>query len=267
MSDQRYRLTVEYEGTDFFGWQWQPQRRTVQAVLEAALAVVYRQEIRIYGSGRTDAGVHALGQIAHFDAPVRFETRKLQLALNANLPPDIRVHDLLETSPDFHARYSAHWRWYQYRLFTRPRAVELQFGWYLKYRLNADILQQSAELLLGAHDFTAFSRIDPEATEDRHGGNCLVYAVGWELLPHEFRFHIVANRFLRHMVRTLVGSMVDVSRGHLNQEWFIDLLNETPKSDLVFNAPAKGLCLMQVGYGIYPYCELELNDTLILPIK
>jgi tRNA pseudouridine38-40 synthase len=267
MSDQRYRLTVEYEGSDFFGWQWQPQQRTVQAVLESALAGVFGQAIRIYGSGRTDAGVHALGQIAHFEAPARFETPKLELALNANLPPDVRVHHLLRTTPDFHARFSARWRWYRYRMFIQPSALERHFGWYLKYQLNADILRQCAEHLPGIHDFTAFSKIDLDAAEDKHGGNCLVYAAGWELLPEEFRFHIVANRFLRHMVRTLVGAMVDVARGHFDREWFLDLLNNTLKSDRVFNAPAQGLCLMQVGYGEYPYREADLNDKLILSIK
>jgi tRNA pseudouridine38-40 synthase len=265
MIAQRYRLTVEYDGSDFCGWQFQPELRTVQGVLETALKTIFQQDLRVYGSGRTDTGVHALGQIAHFEAPARFETRKLQLALNANLPPEVRVYDLLETAPDFHARYSARWRWYQYRIFTRPRALERQFGWYLKYSLNADILQESARLLIGDYDFTAFSSIDPQAAEDKHGGNCLVYAAGWELLPDEFRFHIVANRFLRHMVRGLVGTMVDAARGRFDLAEISTLL-QGQKLLPLFNVPGRGLCLMQVGYGEYPFRETDSKDKLALPI-
>jgi tRNA pseudouridine38-40 synthase len=264
---KRYRLQVEYDGSEFRGWQWQPNGRTVQGVIEEALQRIFRQEIRVNGSGRTDSGVHALGQTAHFEAPECFPPEKLLLALNGNLPEDVRVWELREADPDFHARFSAHWRWYRYRIFTRQRAVERQFGWYLKFRLDTQRLQEAARLLVGEHDFTAFSCLGQDEPATPHGCKCLVYAAGWELSAEEFRFHIVANRFLRHMVRGLVGAIVDVSRGRFDLDYFAALLKETKKPDLVKNAQARGLCLMRVGYGEFPYIEPDSNETLNLPFQ
>jgi tRNA pseudouridine38-40 synthase len=253
MLDQRYRFNVEYDGTEFAGWQWQPGVRTVQEILETALERIFGHLIRVNGAGRTDAGVHALGQTAHFDAPPKLDPSKLQLALNGQLPQDVRIFNIQKAAADFHSRHLAKWRWYRYRVFKRPRAVERQLGWFPKYRLRSEVLQQAAHYLIGAHDFTSFSCCRVGEGDIRHGASCIVYAAGWELSPEEWRFHIVANRFVRHMVRGLVGAMVDVGRDRFDLGEFTGLLDNPRKPNLIYNAPARGLCLMQVGYEDYPY--------------
>lgn len=267
MRHPRYRLTVEYDGSDFFGWQWQPHRRTVQGAMEAALKKLFGTDIRITGAGRTDTGVHALGQVAHFDAPGRFSPETICNALNASLPADIRIRDVSEAAPDFHARYSACWRWYRYRIFMQPHALERQYGWRCKFQLNADLLQEAASHLTGENDFTAFasSEQDPHSASEAENCKCFIYAAGWAACGDEWRFHIVGNRFLRHLVRCLVGAMMDVARGRFKVEEFLEFLHGARKCNDIFCAPAQGLCLMRVGYAPYPALEKDSSDQQAFP--
>ncbi len=262
----RYRLNIEYDGTASLGWQWQPQCRTVQGVIEAALLQLFGSEIRIYGAGRTDTGVHALGQVAHFEAPAKFTPERLAIALNGTLPPDVRVQKAQIVQSDFHARYSARWRWYRYRLFLQPHTLERYLGWHPKFHLKADLLQHSAAYLLGEHHFRAFSGAEQDLPQGggRQNFKCRIYAAGWELRADEWRFHIVADRFLRHMVRRLVGTMTDVARGRFTVDYFRDLLDSQKTANL-YAAPAAGLCLMQVGYGAYPYLDMDLSERVKIP--
>jgi len=262
---QRYRLDLEYDGTDFFGWQWQQDCRTVQGELEAALRRLYGFGLRVYGAGRTDTGVHALGQTAHFDAPPKFAPELLFRALNGILPEDVRVRRVRPVPADFHARYRARWRWYRYRIFRTPRALERRLGWHSRFGPNPDLLCQTARLLEGRHDFTAFASEGDDPGDDRRGHVCEVYAVHWEVTPEEFRFHIVADRFLRHLVRGLVGSQVDVARGRYPVDWFRTQLDAGRKEAEIFNAPPQGLCLMRVGYGPFPCLEAEGEERPELP--
>lgn len=260
---RRYRLILEYDGTDFFGWQVQPEQRTVQGVLEETLARFYGVEIRVHGSGRTDTGVHALGQVAHFDAVDKYAPAVINNGLNALLPADVRVLEVHLVPEDFHARYSARWRWYRYRIYTRQRALGRQFGWWQQHELDWEILTRCAATLPGEHDFSSFSKSDPPV-EDRR---CYVYAAHWDFDEDEWLFHIVANRFLRHMVRQLVGVMVDVARGRFTTEQFVEMLNNPGKTYSIFTAPAGGLCLMKVGYGTFPMMDEDHKNVCGFPFK
>ncbi len=265
---QRYRATVEYDGTGYHGWQLQPGLMTIQAAIEACLMRLYGVSIRVTGAGRTDAGVHALGQVIHFDAFEKFEPDKLLAALNGTLPQDVKVRDVQRVSNAFHARFSACWRYYRYRIFRRERALERMYGWHPRYRVESEILHRMAAHLTGEHDFSAFSspEMDGMEMDEINGRNCRIFAAGWEQTDEEIRFHIVGNRFLRHMVRGLVGAMVDVARGRFSYEDFETMLAIPRKVDEVFNAPPRGLCLMNVGYASFPRLEPDSEAELALPI-
>lgn len=264
---QRYRADLEYDGSDFFGWQLQPDQRTVQGEIEAALGKLFDRQIRVNGAGRTDTGVHALAQVAHFEAPAKFTPEVFFRALNGILPPDVRVFSISEVEADFHARFQACWRWYRYRIFTSPRAVERRYGWYPKFRLDPVRLERTAEVLLGEHDFTAFSSSELDGPNGKPPNKtCQVLASGWELHRQEWVFHIVADRFLRHLVRTLVGMMTEVARGRFELDYFSHLLAEAKPQHGVFTAPPQGLYLMRVGYGSFPYLDKNLQLQQELPI-
>ena len=250
---RRFRLGLEYDGTEFYGWQLQPERRTVQGVLEAALEELFGTPIRVHGAGRTDTGVHALGQIAHFDVPSKFTPDVIQRALNHFLPDDVKIFEVLPVSPDFHARFSARWRWYRYRMFTVDRAIERHYGWFPGFEFDAGILHKTTALLIGERDFTAFASADAETDDHR----CEVYAARWEQWGDEWHFHIVANRFLHHMVRSLVGTILDTARGRFTVGKFEEILSSEQQNFSVYTAPARGLCLMKVGYGSFPLLDDE----------
>ncbi len=259
----RYRLQVEYDGTEYCGWQVQPSDKTVQSEIEKVLGQLYGFPVRITGSGRTDTGVHALRQVAHFDASDRFDPVELNGALNHFLPDDIIVHGVKLVESGFHARFDAKWRWYRYRIFNRVRAVERQYGWFHKHEFDAAILHQCADRLPGEHDFKAFAASDPVMEHYR----CLVTTARWVEVGDEWHFHIVANRFLRHMVRSLVGTMIDVGRGRFSVMEFEILLANHHKDQSLYTAPPQGLCLMQVGYDQFPKCELDLEQKITLPFE
>lgn len=260
---QRYRLLLEYDGSDFFGWQFQPDQRTVQGKIEQALAELYGQSVQVCGAGRTDAGVHALGQVAHFDAPKRFELEVIQKAVNYYLPADVRVLGAAAAPLDFHARFSARWRWYRYRVFTRERAIERYYGWWTRFDFDTECLANAAATLLGEHDFSAFSCADTD-TEDHR---CQVHVSHWEQMEGEWHFHIIADRFLRHMVRCLVGTMMDAARGRFSVDYFREILESQRKNHAVFTAPGRGLCLMCVGYGPFPALDDMNRQAQVFPFS
>ncbi len=254
---KRYKLIIEYDGSEFNGWQVQPSGRTVQGVIEEALSRVYSVPVRVQGSGRTDSGVHALGQVAHYDAPQDVDINNIARALNHFLPPDIRIHEACLSSPDFHARFSARWRWYRYRVFLQVHAVERDYGWWPQFDFNFKLLRECAAALPGEHDFGSFAQYDPELNNYR----CKVWAAVWSSHGEELHFHIAANRFLRHMVRSLVGTMLDVARKRFSVDDFKKMLHNPDKNHSVYTAPASGLCLMRVGYGDFP--ALDENSQVM----
>lgn len=243
---QRFCLTISYDGTHFCGWQSQKQGRTVQQTLEKALSTIAKQPISVVGSGRTDAGVHALAQCAHVDLPVNIEPQQLVRAINTKLPNDVAVIDAHAVSGQFHARYDAFRRTYLYRLTLQRTPFNRDFCSFIpKLRINPDSIVQSLPFFLGEHDFTSFSKFNP----DIKSTVCNIEKCELTRRENELQFTISANRFLHNMVRRIVGSVVLI--GHHGEDPSIigDLLElKNPSHRLIATAPPQGLYLTQVDY-------------------
>jgi tRNA pseudouridine38-40 synthase len=239
------KLILEYDGTDFSGWQIQPHRRTVQGILSQSLETLLGEPVKVIGSGRTDAGVHAQGQVANFNTSSSLSLKEMHRALNALTPDDVLVHRVQQVSPDFHARFSALRREYLYRIAMRPTAIQRRYVWFHHGSLNLSSMQQGTRALMGIHDFSAFCL----GAEKKRHCRCEVYQARLRRAAGEISFRIVANRFLHTMVRILVGWLVEIGRGRLPVEQFTALLGG---SDVGISpplvAPPQGLCLMNVKY-------------------
>ncbi len=240
----RYRLDLEYDGGDFLGWQVQSEGRTVQGVLEAALRRICSAEVRIIGAGRTDRGVHATGQVAHFDSRLELPAADFARALAGGLPPDLRLRRCRQVAPTFHARFSAECRRYVYLLSSRETVFRRRFTWVVEQRLDPSAMQVAARAVLGEHDFRPFAvRGGTETT-----GICRVSRVRWDRWAGGWRFAIVADRFLMRMVRMLVGAMVAVGTGRLAADVMAAALHGGELDPRPVPAPAAGLYLAGVGY-------------------
>lgn len=243
----RYKITIQYNGQYFKGWQLQKQVKTIQGELEIALAILNQgKTIRVIGSGRTDTGVHATGQVAHFDFKTDLSEKKLKAALNGNLTGDIHILECYKIASDFHARYSARKRNYIYRCRTDDYILDRFFS-LITGEIDVDILNCAAKMVLGDHDFKSLSRINSELKHYR----CIVYESVWKTEGSIVNYRISANRFLHHMVRFLVGTMLEISKGRISLEEFEDLLLNPRIMAKVFKAPAHGLVLEKVEYDKY----------------
>ncbi|HVL96137.1 MAG TPA: tRNA pseudouridine(38-40) synthase TruA [Solirubrobacteraceae bacterium] len=236
------RLTLEYDGTHFHGWAIQPGKRTVEGELSRALATLLRAEVRLAVAGRTDRGVHALGQVASYDGP----PPSLR-SLNAILPADVAVLEAAEAPEGFSARRDAVSRTYRYRVHTRrggPSPFERGRALWWPHRVDLDALDACAAALAGTHDFTAFTPRNSYHTRfDR-----IVHAATWERSGERLEFRIEADAFMRSMNRILVGTMLDVASGRRSVESFVALLDGAPRSQAGDTAPAHGLYLASVRY-------------------
>jgi tRNA pseudouridine38-40 synthase len=244
---QGHRLTIAYRGTEFSGWQRQDRKRTVQECLETALQRLWGAPISLQGSGRTDTGVHALGQVASFNAPRRHTGPMLQKALNANLPRDVRVVQCRLVAPSFHARFDAAGKTYRYLVWNR--LVQDPFTWdthwHVPRPLDLAAMRRAARALVGRHDFASFTS-NPgyeRASTFRHMRRVSLARDGATLA-----FHFSADGFLYRMVRNLVGALVRVGLGKISAADFVEILHARSRSRAPATAPACGLYLMQVTY-------------------
>lgn len=241
----RYKLTIQYDGSAFFGWQLQIKERTVQGVIEKAVQKISGSDSRIpiHGAGRTDTGVHAMGQVAHVDLETRLDEKDLKNALNGNLPLECRIMDVEKVNDDFQARFDATKRHYQYQCFTGDSILYKNQAWHLT-NMNFHRLNQLASHIIGDHDFLSLSKFRDDLDHTR----CIIYKSEWKSDGKMVIFHITGNRFLHHMVRYLVGTMVAVAEQRFSEEEFLSLLKNPLKDVQIFKAPAQGLILVQVDY-------------------
>jgi len=242
----RVRAVVAYDGTDYGGFQRQTNAPTVQAALELALARVSQEAITILAAGRTDAGVHAEGQVVAFDTAWRHRVDALQRALNAVLPADVAVRNVKETAADFHPRYDARCRRYRYTVYNAPVRCPLarRYSLCVTGPLDVDAMQQAAQVLVGEHDFAAFGR------PQKQGGATVrrMLMAEWGGKLSWLTFDIEANAFLYRMVRSIVGTLLQVGRGKMSVEKFAAVLASRKRSQAGPTALPHGLCLMEVKY-------------------
>ena len=256
----RIALLIQYLGTNFHGWQKQPDRISIQGSIELAIASVTSYKVNIYGAGRTDAGVHAAAQVAHFEYTGPIPARKWAKIINARLPEGIVVRGSAPVNDEWHARFSALWRRYRYTIYTdaQPNVFVGQTCWhYYQSALNESSIQQALNPLIGEHSFAAFKRSGSDRLDSQveiHSAQC--YRQGSFL-----HLEIQANSFLYGMVRLLVGMLVEVGIGKRSPKNFTDIWQNQLRSEVKYSAPAKGLCLLRVGYPEFPFSRSLWFDT------
>jgi tRNA pseudouridine38-40 synthase len=243
--DNRYKLTFEYDGTDFNGWQKQPEGRTVQGVIEEALSTLYQQEINIVGQGRTDSGVHAKAQVAHAELPDTYSISRLYRAMSGLLERDVALLKAEKVADDFHARFHAISRSYQYHVLVRRSPLKRHYSWFVFKPLVYERLSECAGMIQGEHDFINFCipHDEPKMTTI-----CHITKSRWKKKNGLLIYEIQGNRFLRHLVRRLVGAMIHVADGTREIKDFQHLLNSQEIKQKGHAAPAKGLTLVDVRY-------------------
>jgi tRNA pseudouridine38-40 synthase len=236
---------VGYDGTRYAGFQVQPDAPTVQGELEKALATIYGEAVRIAGAGRTDAGVHATGQVISFRSATELDPATIRRGVNALLPADIATNDLDEASEDFHARFSATGRTYEYRIRCAPQRepLERHREHWIPQALDVDAMERATAALVGRHDFAAFATGAPREKTER-----TVLRAAWERDGSLLRLEIEADGFLRGMVRAIVGTLLWVGTGHTPAERVTAIVSSRDRSQAGPNAPAAGLCLIAVRY-------------------
>lgn len=241
----RYRLLIEYDGAAFQGWQTQPNGPTVQQEVEKALGIALRTPTSIVGSGRTDSGVHARGQVAHFDAK-KLDEAKLQKSLNGLLPLEIAVLALERTSNEFHARFDAIRRTYHYHVSTAPRALDASMRVVVRPAPDFELMNEAATKLVGMHNFNSFC-IARSETKNRV---CRVDRAEWIAEPRDgdWRFEIVADRYLHGMVRAIVGTLLQIGKGKRTSTAISDILSKQDRRVAGPAAPPNGLVLHRVDY-------------------
>jgi len=242
---RRIRLTLEYDGTDFSGWQVQPDKRTVQGVVQESLSQMMGSQIRVVGSGRTDAGVHALNQVAHADVTRDIPAVNIMMGLNSSLPRDVRVVNCQDAPGTFHAQRSATGKTYRYTILNvpRPTALDRHRVWHIRQPLDLSAMIEGATHLRGKHDFAAFKSAGDEKTSVRDLRILEISRAGSHLvLTYE------ANGFLKHMVRNITGALVEVGQGRLKPWEIKRLLDSGSRENAPKKAPPQGLALIQVTY-------------------
>lgn len=256
---QRYFIYLAYDGTNYHGWQIQPNGISVQECLMKALATFLRRAVHVTGAGRTDTGVHASLMVAHFDYEEALNPEQVTEKLNRLLPPDISVYKVRPVLPDVNARFAATARTYKYYVTTTKQAFHRQHRWRIYGQLDYALMNQAAQTLFEYADFTSFSKLHTDAATNI----CQITHAAWTQADDEtWVFTIQANRFLRNMVRAIVGTLVEVGRGKLSVAGFRQVIEQQDRCKAGTSAPAQGLFLVDV---TYPE-EIFLSDSSDSPI-
>ena len=241
------KLVIEYDGTNYHGWQIQPQSPTIQEVIEEKIEIMIRQRVHLAGSGRTDAGVHALGQVACFQTSSSIPIEGLWRGLNSLLPVDITIQSAEEVDASFHPQFGAKRKTYRYLIFNRPSpsAIYRRYSWHLPIPLAMEAMQRAAQILLGRNDFSSFQGAHPDTQDPVRE----VFRVEWSRKEPAFlSFLIEADGFLRNMVRNIVGTLVEVGKGKISVEEFEGILAARDRKQAGMTAPPQGLFLLEVKY-------------------
>ncbi|CVK16347.1 tRNA pseudouridine38-40 synthase [Apibacter mensalis] len=240
----RYFIQFSYDGTQYFGYQRQPKHISVQEKLESALGRLLRKEIKTTGAGRTDTGVHASKMFAHFNLEEDIPDQLVR-KLNSLLPSDISVKSIFRVKDSAHARFDAIERIYKYRISIQKNPFKQHFhAQFLFYEFDVDMMNRAAQVLFEYKDFTSFSKLH----SDNKTNDCYIYQAEWRKYEDELVFTISANRFLRNMVRAIVGTLMDVGRGKIDEKEFRSIIEKKDRKFASTSAPAKGLTLVNVNY-------------------
>jgi tRNA pseudouridine38-40 synthase len=243
---RNYKLTIEYDGTDFSGWQIQKNAVTVQQTIKEKLETIFNEEINLIGSGRTDAGVHALGQVANFRIDKDIDKRKLQFSLNGMLPRSISISNVEEVDENFHSRFDAKKRSYFYFISSVKSPFYGRYSWLNTQASSFDLkkLNELSSAFLGKHDFTSFARAKTE-TENKY---CEIYSIHWRRRNFLTIFYVEADRFLHGMVRTLVGTILNENNLNGDKNNLLEIIRERDRTKAGEAVKAKGLFLYKVRY-------------------
>ena len=241
------KLLIEYDGTNYQGWQVQPKGPTIQGILEEKIGLLTGQSVQLFGSGRTDSGVHALGQVAHFKTQSQMDIHTIRRALNSLLPHDIVIQKAEEVDEGFHARKHSKSKIYEYRILNRNlrSAFHRGYVWHIPQKLNLTEMKKATQSLIGEHDFSAFRTVgSPTRTTVRR-----VIRAEWKRgRDGLIRFEIEANGFLKQMVRSIIGTLVEIGKGRMEAAEIREILNSRDRKEAGPTAPAQGLFLKEVKY-------------------
>ena len=253
----RYFIHMAYDGSDYCGWQIQPNEPTVQQVLEHALSTLLNQKIPVSGAGRTDTGVHASHYVAHFDMDVTQEadtqsssetklpsSEQFLFKLNRFLPPDVVIYKITAVPDDMHARFSATYRTYHYHISCLKPIYKRNYSHYVYGELDTEAINRCCKVILETTDFTSFAKLHTDVLTN----NCTVSHAEWLTEEQGYLFEITADRFLRNMVRSLTGTLLDVGHGKLDLDGFKKIVEAKDRAKAGSSAPAKGLFLVDIGY-------------------
>lgn len=240
----RYFIELSYNGTPFCGWQIQPDRQTVQGVIESALSHLLHEQTALTGCGRTDTGVHARHYFAHFETEQQVDTARLTQKLNSFLPKEIAISRIFPVADDLHARFSAKARTYKYYVALTKDAFQFHYSYRIFVPLDIERMNEAAEVLLRTEDFTSFSKLHTQVNNNR----CRVTEAKWEMEDGLLVFTITADRFLRNMVRAVVGTLLQVGKGRITLEEFQRIIEKMDRCAAGDSVPAHALFLHQVRY-------------------
>ena len=241
----QYFITLSYDGTHYHGWQIQPNGVSVQETLQKALSTLLRQQIEVVGAGRTDAGVHARMMVAHFDSEEQLDCQQLTYRLNKILPQDIAVQQVERVADNMHARFSATSRTYHYFVHTQKDPFCHHYSWLLHGKIDFCAMNEAAKLLLQYQDFTSFSKVNTDTKTNL----CTITEAHWdEIVPGQWRFTITANRFLRNMVRAIVGTLLEVGRGRMTKDEFCKVIEQKNRCSAGESVPGNALFLVSIEY-------------------
>ncbi|HNP33506.1 MAG TPA: tRNA pseudouridine(38-40) synthase TruA [Flavobacterium sp.] len=240
----RYFIELAYKGTNYHGWQYQPNATSVQETLNKALSMLLKTDIDIVGAGRTDTGVHAKQMFAHFDFENEIDAPHLIQKLNSFLPKDIVIYNIIKVTDQAHARFDATRRTYEYHIHTMKDAFENDDSWLYHNALDLDKMNEACQLLFRYNDFECFSKTNT----DVRTFNCVIFEAYWRQIGNRIVFTISADRFLRNMVRAIVGTMINIGTGKINLTDFEKIIESKDRGEAGFSVPAHGLYLVKIDY-------------------